>query len=670
MVSTRVYEITENDRKRYPESSSAQQAGKGGIIQERHTTDILFLIAIIGLWALMTVVGAMACEKGNLDRLVHPIDDTGSICAGATPKFYTVSPNTGMGSCVASCPKNNSVVTSTNSKDYICLTWVKDLGLSSSGMETYIKTSCMSNGQFNPSGLGSCGCNLIYATTSVFDRCIFDDSSVRKNYKSQSARDYFLTFIGDVLEARNVIFAFGFLASLAAAFIYTHLLRFRTLGLIMVWTCIISLVGMCGLFVWLNVHTALAWADENPPAHSDHARIALLVFCAVLAAGSFLFLCVCISLRKQIDIAVRVMALTAMAVEAMPLIVLSPLVQCAGLALFSVPFMFYAFNVASAGTFEKQYASCTSSVPGLCTAANAAMSASGRSNSTEIFVGVQYQLNSDAAAEQLWYLFFCLLWTMNFIAGIGTLVIAVAIARWYFTAPDDRHQVNSLSVFKAYGIVLRYHMGTAAFGGLIIAIVQLARWIALYIEKHFKQTGSGTRTIIIRVVFCCVDCCLACLECCMKFISKNAYIQTAIHGGGFCSGCKEAFFVIARNILSIGAVSVVSGLGLLVGKIWICGVVGMAAFYWFTVSYQSNLRDLVAPTVLVMIIAYITASVFLDVFHTAVDTVIMCFIHDMESNQGRPIYADQSMSDFINEHGPIKDEKGAEGNDGNRQQVL
>ena len=167
--------------------------------------------------------------------------------------------------------------------------------------------------------------------------------------------------------------------------------------------------------------------------------------------------------------------------------------------------------------------------------------------------------------------------------------------------------------------------------------------------------------MVIRVVFCCIDCCLCCLESCMKFISRNAYIQTAIHGGGFCTGCKEAFFAIARNIYSIGAVSVISGrficcyiyiylryfttltittihhphphphshhnlttpththiltittiittigLGLVVGKIWICVTVGLASFYWFTKSYSNNLHSLVAPTIFVMILAYITA---------------------------------------------------------------
>jgi len=50
------------------------------------------------------------------------------------------------------------------------------------------------------------------------------------------------------------------------------------------------------------------------------------------------------------------------------------------------------------------------------------------------------------------------------------------------------------------------------------------------------------------------------------------------------------------------------------------------------------------------------ASVVMDVLHTTVDTVILCYIHDSEANQGRAVYAHQSMAAFLQEHGPIKEQ--------------
>lgn len=53
----------------------------------------------------------------------------------------------------------------------------------------------------------------------------------------------------------------------------------------------------------------------------------------------------------------------------------------------------------------------------------------------------------------------------------------------------------------------------------------------------------------------------------MKFLNKNAYIQTAIFGYSFCTAAKKAFFLIARNIMRVMAVGVVSEVVLILGKV-------------------------------------------------------------------------------------------------------
>ena len=42
---------------------------------KRRTTDILFLLAIIALWIVMTIVGAVSIPQGNPYRLFAPVDD-------------------------------------------------------------------------------------------------------------------------------------------------------------------------------------------------------------------------------------------------------------------------------------------------------------------------------------------------------------------------------------------------------------------------------------------------------------------------------------------------------------------------------------------------------------------------------------------------------------------
>jgi Plasma-membrane choline transporter len=55
-----------------------------------------------------------------------------------------------------------------------------------------------------------------------------------------------------------------------------------------------------------------------------------------------------------------------------------------------------------------------------------------------------------------------------------------------------------------------------------------------------------------------------------QFINKNAYIQTALFSTSFCKSAREGFYLIARNIARIGAVSLVSEFLVIIMKLLIC----------------------------------------------------------------------------------------------------
>lgn len=99
----------------------------------------------------------------------------------------------------------------------------------------------------------------------------------------------------------------------------------------------------------------------------------------------------------------------------------------------------------------------------------------------------------------------------------------------------------------------------------------------------------------------------------MKFLNKNAYIQTAIFGYSFCTAAKKAFFLIARNIMRVAAVGVVSEIVLILGKV----VVPLACAVLFYVCANATMADslhgLVAPTVVVYLCAFFIAKMFTEV---------------------------------------------------------
>lgn len=63
--------------------------------------------------------------------------------------------------------------------------------------------------------------------------------------------------MSDIVQARYLIFAFGFLLALLAAFIWTYFLRFESIGLCLVWTGIVGIfvlmVCLVGVAQWVSL---------------------------------------------------------------------------------------------------------------------------------------------------------------------------------------------------------------------------------------------------------------------------------------------------------------------------------------------------------------------------------------------------------------------------------
>lgn len=122
---------------------------------------------------------------------------------------------------------------------------------------------------------------------------------------------------------------------------------------------------------------------------------------------------------------------------------------------------------------------------------------------------------------------------------------------------------DSLTCPQSAKTIGRYHLGTAAFGSLIIAIIKTIRAIIAYLQRKAKKSGNK----LAQYLLCVLQCCMWCVEKCMKFLNKNTYIQTAIYGYSFCKAARKAFFLILRNILRVAAVNMVADFVLLLGKV-------------------------------------------------------------------------------------------------------
>ena len=222
-------------------------------------------------------------------------------------------------------------------------------------------------------------------------------------------------------------------------------------------------------------------------------------------------------------------------------------------------------------------------------------------------------------------------WSSEWIIACGQVVIALAISTWYFTR--DKSSLGSQTVLWAFKSGMWYHSGTAAFGSLIIAIIKTIRAIVAYIQKKAKKTKRCRA--LVQCVLCCIQCCLWCVEKCMKFINKNAYIQTAIFGYSFCKAARCAFFLILRNIVRIAALSMVSGFVLLLGKLVITAGATFLCYVALTSSPTvDEMHYIWLPLIFTAIIAFYVAQMFNEVWGMAMSTILQCFCADEEIYKG------------------------------------
>ena len=189
-----------------------------------------------------------------------------------------------------------------------------------------------------------------------------------------------------------------------------------------------------------------------------------------------------------------------------------------------------------------------------------------------------------------------------------------------------KDQLPLTPVFNSLGRMLRYHTGTAAFGALIIAIIRFVRAVVTYIQK--KTRNSQNRCM--KCLLCCVQCCLKCCQKCLDYISRNALVWCSITGDNFCSSAFQAFGLLMQNVGRAAAMTLVGTFVVFFGKLCVAllttGISAMVIMY----VWEDRISSTVMPMVVIFILSFVIASLFMTVFETGLDTMFLCFLADKE----------------------------------------
>uniref|UniRef100_A0A6Q2XE68 Choline transporter-like protein n=1 Tax=Esox lucius TaxID=8010 RepID=A0A6Q2XE68_ESOLU len=251
------------------------------------------------------------------------------------------------------------------------------------------------------------------------------------------------------------------------------------------------------------------------------------------------------------------------------------------------------------------------------------------------------------------------LWLVNFTIALGQCTLAGAFASYYW-ALQKPQDIPPCPVLSSFSRAVRFHTGSLAFGSLILAIVQTFRVVLEYLDHRLKGVtfaSISAHNTFARFLICCLKCCFWCLEHFIKFMNRNAYIMIAIYGKNFCTSAKDAFYLLMRNVVRVAVLDKVTDFLLFLGKVLISGSVGVLAFFVFTRKIPviqeevPSLNYYWLPLLTVIFGSYLIAHGFFNVYAMCVDTLFLCFLVDLEVNNGsaaRPFYMSSSLRHILN----------------------
>eukprot|EP00762_Andalucia_godoyi_P006425 ANDGO_02906.mRNA.1 Choline transporter-like protein 2 len=672
-----------------------------GPVTDRRCTDIFFLLLFIAFWIGMIVVASISLAQGDPRRLYKPTDVYGNFCGmdntlftkGLIYDFDTaiqgqntsncnirnpttdqkkncdmrinfineeylvfLNPSTYLGYggfCASKCPamnSNNTITCPNPTSKYTAPrgrpTIVANSGSTTSTRCAYDRYSMwqgtspiptessypasVSNGVYldssnNPwsprsdfliSSVPSSGATGVVQSTSFVFRCI-PNSGLDPSGSSAAAKlgDQWGQFWGDVTRCWRI-----FLICTATAFVggFVWLLLMKVFAGAFVWITILLCFALLVFIGWYFTDRAQQKEDANPSSADDNDTKALRYTGYAFYACAFIFFCVIVFLRKRIQLAIAIVKEASDAIRDMPLIIFFPLwmvIIVGGFLAYWIAVACYLMSIADPSIDWQTM------------------------NGFERPGEIDWSFSA-SMRYVLIYHFFGLLWTLGFLLAIVFLVIAIAMATWYFIEPP-KQSLPSHPVLSAVGTTLRYHLGTLAFGSLIIAIVQFIRAMILYFHKQIEKFSENTPCqCCVKCLICYCQCCLSYLQRFLEFISKNAYVQTAVNGYSFCKAAKRAWSLICDNLARIGTVNFVADFITFTGKLAIvigncCLALYLTKQDWAVTDGADELHSPVLIVVIVFIITWFIAQLFMHVYESAIVALLVCFLVDESDYGGR-----------------------------------
>ncbi|XP_018567705.1 choline transporter-like protein 1 [Anoplophora glabripennis] len=572
-------EVQTYDRRASFESNDDQSKFK-----KRVTTDVCSLLFFTTFLIVLLCFVGYCILDGDIYRVINGYDNCGNVCGRSRP------------------------ILRRDENRERCQETIQTFGpyhilLKDSTTKTAVRL-CVSN------------CSEYEGYRKFFNRCIpYKSKTVVNTFFSKTGLKNFFTEVSEDFHFCWREFVYLCLISLVLSLVILAL--FRYLVGFVVWIVLIGAVVACVIgtivlwMIWKQAKDSTDRMSSNSIPDVDSRKTqTYLVFAIVATVVTAVIILIIFVMRKRIKLVVQLFEEAGKALAVMPVLLFEPILTFLCLVVVVCLWFYFCLWIESSGILSEKRPM------------------------------VYYYEKDTLMKVTRWYNFFAMLWMAQFVIGCQHMVIAGAVAKWYFTRTKSK--LDS-PVCHSFCNLTRYHLGSVALGSFLIATVQFLRVILKILEKYLK----GKQGKCVEGILKCCQCCLYCFEKILKYLSRNAYVEVAIYGYTFCEAGQQAFKLLSSNLLRVAAINSVGDFVLFLGKVVVVLVTVLIGIK--ILQNKEGVQHIWVPLTLAGLFAYLISHCFMTVYEMAIDTIFLCFCEDCEQNDGlsRPYFMSRGLMEFV-----------------------
>ncbi|XP_015587340.1 choline transporter-like protein 1 isoform X2 [Cephus cinctus] len=556
---------------------SDEEDGDQIFAKDRSCTDVIALIVLIVLVGAFGFFLSIAVKKGDVYRLVNGYDDCANVCGRITSKETN--------------PEFSCKGADMTKFPYLQVT------VGANGVKT---RKCVAD------------CSSLPDHVMLLNRCVPKTVADTGGsiVKSLGLHNFFHEATTDLsIVWRELIY----LLLIALAISLFILICFRYIVQYVIYIVLIGVVVICiggTVYLWMAWHLEKKAVTSGSINSEDGSVQSYLIYAIIMSIVTVITILVVLVMRRRIALVLQLFREAGKAVYSMPALLLQPIYTYLVVGLTVLAWIYCMLWIESSGDLYKN-----------------------RKNH------LHYKKDAYILTAR-WYNIFLFFVMCEFYLGCQHVVVAGAVARWFFTRKKSH---LSLAVTRSFGALIRYHLGTVAFGSMIIGFVRLIRALLSFIQNRLKSYNND----LVRGILWCCQCCLWCFECALKFLTRNAYIETAIYGCSFCRGGKKAFQALSNNILRVAAINSVGDFVLFLGKVLVVALTVVAGV--FLIQKKDGIQHPWVPITLAGIFALLVSHCFISIYEMVIDSIFICFCEDCAKNDGinRPYFMSRGLMEFV-----------------------